>query len=57
MFYVNVWLIMCVNLYWVLGLLLLVLFLLYFESKIYVLVVWKWDKMTMVIYLLIHVYV
>jgi hypothetical protein len=52
-----VWLIMCVNLYWVLGLLLLVLFLLYFESKIYVLVVWKWDKMAMVIYLLIHVYV
>jgi hypothetical protein len=33
------------------------LFLLYFESKIYVLVVWKWDKMAMVIYLLIHVYV
>lgn len=57
MFYVNglVWLIMCVNLYWVLGLLLLVLVLLYFESKIHVLV--AWDKMMMVIYLLINVYV
>lgn len=52
-----VWLIMCVNLYWVLGLLLLVLFLVYFESKIDGLVVWEKNKMMMVIYLLIHVYV